>query len=718
MMISRKLLPIIVLGMLVVGFGCSRNISDPVSPPISDVVPETPFDLAVTIGDGTVALSWSIIDSLAELTYRVYVSDSTGAEYSVVGETIELSYTVGNLRNGNVYFFKVSSVNGDGFEGYKSIPVSAVPGLYGIIINDGDDFTDRRDVVLTLTAPDNTSLMQISDDSTFSGSQWESFLPSRAFRLASGDGVKTVYCRFRDASDTRTSRYFDDTIILDTHSFIDSLRFTPTGIPLSPGATVHFRLYAGETAGEGSVTIGDDILSLILLDNGQRGDAQAGDGIYELDYTIDANLDFENQIVYGNFIDPAGNIATPVQANATMTVRRPPDAVTIYSIDTPDGFFDRLQIAWSVSTAPDFAQYRIYRDTSAGVDSSDSLVRIITSSGTVTAIDTGLTENTRYYYRVYVMDNTGLWTGSDEADGLTGQNLPPDPVELYPPVATPGRHDRLELSWSQSNDSDFLRYELYRSYDTTVDSLDILLFISDSQTTFTDTGLDADSIYYYGVMARDVVGNISWSNTASGRTNVDDPPSPVSLLPVAMEPDRYQDVALEWNRSNADDFESYRLFRWQEDIGRADSALIFITTDIDVTSFMDHPPFNTVEDTINFWYILHLFDEGGNNAASDSIRVHLVDSDPPQASGSVAPSDSSLIVSWSPVDIPDFASYRLLRDTDPDTSGALTVFVTADQEMTTYTDESTVDDQIYYYWVDIYDVRNNSSLSLLGSGSW
>lgn len=717
-MISRRLLPIIALGLLVVGFGCSRNIPDPVSPPVTDVVPETPFDLAAAIGDGTVALSWSVIDSLSELTYRVYMSDSTGAEYSLVGETIELSYAIGSLRNGDTYFFKVSSVNGDGFEGYKSIPVSAVPGLYGIIINNGDDFTDRRDVTLTMTAPGNTSLMQISSDSTFSGSQWESFSPSRSFRLASGDGVKTVYCRFRDASDTRTSGHFNDTIILDTQSFIDSLRFTPAGVPLSPGDNVHFRLYTGETTGEGSVTIGNNILSLILFDNGERGDAQAGDGVYEFDYTIDANLDFENQIVYGDFIDPAGNVAARVQANATMTVRRPPDAVTIYSINAPDGFFDRLQIAWSASTAPDFAQYRIYRDTSAGVDSSDFLARTITSAGTITAIDTGLTENTRYYYRVYVMDNTGLWAGSNEADGLTGQDLPPDPVELFPPVATPGRHDRLELSWSQSSDNDFLRYELYRSYDPAVDSLDILLFISDSQRTHIDTGLAADSIYYYGVLTRDVAGNVSWSNTASGRTNVDDPPSPVSLLPVAVEPDRYQDVTLEWSPSDADDFESYRLFRWQEDIGRADSVLIFITTDIDVTSFMDHPPFNTVEDTVNFWYILHLSDQGGNSAASDSIRVHLVDSDPPQVSGSVAPSDSSLIISWSPPDIPDFASYRLLRDTDPDTSGALTVFVTTDQEITTYTDESTVDDQIYYYWVDIYDVRNNSSLSLLGSGSW
>ena len=715
---SKKLLSFIVPGVLVVILACSRNIPDPISPPLDGTVPETPFNLTATIGDGTVALSWSVVDSLPELIYRIYLSDSAETEYSPAGETNELSYMVGNLRNGNTYSFKVSSVNSDGFEGYKSNPISATPNLYGIIINNGNEFTDQIVVTLSLTAPANTGLMQVSGDPTFLGSQWESFSPSRVFRLAGGDGVKAVYCRFRDASDMPTSSYFGDSITLDTQSFIDSLRFTPAGVPLSPGATVHFRLYPGETDGEGAVTVGDDILTLILLDNGERGDVLADDGIYELDYTIDINLDFEDQIVYGDFIDRAGNSAPRIQANFPMTVRRPPDAVTVYSVSVPDEAFDRLQISWSRSGASDFAQYRIYRDTSAGVDSSDFLVRTITSPGTVTAVDTGLTENTRYYYRVYVMDNTGLMAGSNEDDGLTGQDLPPDPVELFPPVATPGTHDRLALSWSESNNNDFLRYELYRSYDPAVDSLDILLFTSNSQESFTDTGLAADSLYYYGVLTRDLAGNVSWSNSVNGRTNTDDPPSQVTLLPVAVEPDRYQDVSLDWSQSDDDDFESYRLFRWQEDIGRADSTLVFLTTDIDVTSFIDHPPFNTVEDTVNFWYILHLFDEGGNTAASDSIRAHLVDNDPPQVSGSVTPSDSSLIIVWSPADIPDFANYRLLRDTDSDSSGAITVFVSSDQEVITYTDESTVDDQVYYYWLDIYDVRSNSTLSLLGSGSW
>ncbi len=706
------------LGALAVSFGCSRNIPDPVSPPLTDVVPETPFDLTATVGDGAVSLSWSVVDSLSESTYRVYVSDSAAVEYSMAGATTEFSHVVENLRNGDIYFFKVSSVDSDGFEGYKSDPVSAVPNLYGITINNGNDYTGERDVALTLTAPDNTNLMQIAGDSTFPGSQWESFVPLKAYRLAGGDGVKTVYCRFRDASDMRTSSHFSDIVTLDTQSFIDSLRFTPAGVPLSPGATVHFSLYAGETDGEGTVIVGNDILNLTLLDNGERGDALAGDGVYELDYSIDLDLDFEDRIVYGDFVDRTGNSAARIQANATMTVRRPPDAVNIYSIIAPDGFFDRLQISWNPSSAPDFAQYRIYRDTIAGVDSSDYLARTITSSGTVTAVDTELEENTRYYYRVFVMDNTGLMTGSNEADALTAQNLPPDPVELYPPVATPGTYDRLELSWSESNDNDFLRYELYRSYDSAVDSLDILLFTSNSQESFIDTDLAADSVYYYGVVARDIAGNVSWSNIMSGRTNADDPPLPVTLLPVAVEPDGYQDVALEWSGSDDDDFESYRLFRWQEDLGRTDSGLVFLTADIGITSFMDHPPFNTVEDTVNFWYILHLFDEGGNSAASDSVRVHLIDNDPPPVSGSVTPSDSSLIAAWSTSDIPDFASYRLLRDIDADTSGALTIFVTANQEVTSYTDESTVDDQIYYYWLDIYDVRNNSSLSLLGSGSW
>jgi hypothetical protein len=415
-----------------------------------------------------------------------------------------------------------------------------------------------------------------------------------------------------------TWRFYYDSIILDTEAFIDSVIFSPAG-PFSPGETVHFAVYTTEAGGSAGISIGAGITDIGLFDNGQRGDVTVDDGIYELDYNIPPAFDFEDQIVYGDFADRAGNNAATVQANSRLSVRRPPDAVNIFSIIAPQGYHDRLDLGWEQATVQDFAQYRVYRGTSPGVDSTDLLAASIISISGTSLTDTGLVENTTYYYVVYVVDVTGLWSGSNEVSATTGIDMPPEAVTLYP---------------------------------------------------------------------------------------------------VIIEPDYYQEIEIEWSQSPDDDFESYRLYRWREDIGRSDSLLAAFVANRQSTSFTDHPPFDTAANMTDFWYVVHVYDNAGYSTASDSIRVHLVDAIPPTVSGSVSSSDSSLVMTWSQPDIPDFGSYRLLRDTDSNPAGAITVFVSPNSTTITYDDESTIEGQTYYYWLDIYDIRDNKSQTNLGSGAW
>lgn len=607
----------IVLALLT---GCTRNFKDAVSPPIdTSAIPPTPIDLSAEIGDGFIALAWSISDTSLVSQYQIYKADSVGEEYTIIGNSLIESFTANNLQNGQLYFFKVSSLNADGFEGYSSDPIFAVPELFAIQINNGNEYTSQLNVTLNLTAPADVRLMQVSSDSSFSGSQWEAYFAARAFQLDNGDGIKTVYCRFRDFSDRTTWGYFSDSIILDTEAFIDSVVFSPSG-PFSPGESIHFSVYASEPDGSASITIGNSITNVDLFDNGSRGDAVADDGIYEFDFTIPLSFDFEDQIIYGDFADRAGNTAAIIEAANLLSIRRAPNGVNIFGVTAPHGSFDILELEWEQSEASDFAQYRIYRGNIAGVDSTDFLVASISSIGETAVADTGLSENMTYYYKVYVVDITGLWGGSNEVSASTGQNTVPDPVVLYP---------------------------------------------------------------------------------------------------IIVEPDHYQEINIEWSEANINDFESYRLYRWQESVGRDDSVIVAFITDRNSTTFTDQPPFNPPGvDTVSFWYILHVYDNTGNNAGSDSVLARLIDAAPPQVTGSVSASDSSLIITWSQSEIPDFGSYRLLRDIDSNPVGAVTVFVTADQLTVTYDDEATTEGQTYYYWLDIYDLRDNSSQSVLGSGAW
>lgn len=602
-------------------FGCDRSIDKSLSPPIDgSSIPPTPGNLTARIGDGFVILNWTISDTALVSGYRIYSANSMDAQYTLIGNSQTESFTAGNLLNGQIYYFRVSAFNADDFEGYKSDPVSAVPELYAILINDGGLYTNDVNVTLSLTAPSGTRFMQISPDSAFSNSQWEMFAASKSYVLENGDGLKYVYCRFRDSADRWTWSYFEDSITLDSEAFIDSISFSPSG-PFSPGETVHFYHYTDESDGNAGIIIGANVADIALFDNGQRGDTYPGDGIYEVDYIIPSTFDFEDNFVYGRFIDRAGNMASSVVADDRLSVRRPPDAVNIFSINVPQGEYDRLVLNWERSTAQDFAQYRVYRATSSGVDSTDFLAASVFSIGGTSLTDTGLVENTAYYYKVYVVDMTGLWSGSNEVNATTGPDSPPEPVDLYP---------------------------------------------------------------------------------------------------VIVEPDMYQNVEIEWSESPDNDFQSYRLYRWQEIDGRSDSVLTAFITNRQITTHTDHPPFDVSSNTMNYWYVLHLYDYGGNSSPSDSVLAHLVDDIPPTVSaGTVTASDSSIMATWLQSDIPDFGSYRLLRGINSDPNLAIMIFLTSNRATVTYDDINTVEGQTYYYWIKVYDLRGNSSVAfLLGSESW
>ncbi len=80
-----------------------------------------------------------------------------------------------------------------------------------------------------------------------------------------------------------------------------------------------------------------------------------------------------------------------------------------------------MAIQWSENQDNDFAQYEIYRSQSAGVNRSSTLIGTITDQSTTSYTDTYITfAGTTYYYKVYVVDQEGLYNqGSNEVSGVT-----------------------------------------------------------------------------------------------------------------------------------------------------------------------------------------------------------------------------------------------------------------------------------------------------------
>jgi hypothetical protein len=86
--------------------------------------PAAPTNLVATIGDASVALSWSASSNAT--SYYVKRSLTSGSGFTTVATNASLTYTNTGLSNGTLYYFVVSAVGAAG-EGTNSLAVSARP---------------------------------------------------------------------------------------------------------------------------------------------------------------------------------------------------------------------------------------------------------------------------------------------------------------------------------------------------------------------------------------------------------------------------------------------------------------------------------------------------------------------------------------------------------------------------------------------------------------
>jgi hypothetical protein len=71
-------------------------------------------------------------------------------------------------------------------------------------INAGASITSSPFVTLALSATGATEMI-ISNDAGFAGASWETYATSKPWTLISGDGLKTVYAKFRNAAGDMSS---------------------------------------------------------------------------------------------------------------------------------------------------------------------------------------------------------------------------------------------------------------------------------------------------------------------------------------------------------------------------------------------------------------------------------------------------------------------------------------------------------------------------------
>ena len=219
-----------------------------------------------------------------------------------------------------------------------------------------------------------------------------------------------------------------------------------------------------------------------------------------------------------------GGTTGPV--NATVIVNPPPD---ITPPTDPTGLSasaistSQINLSWTASIDPPpnvsgLAGYRIERCTGSGCT---GFVQVGLSA-VASYSDTGLAPATTYTYRVRAYDNATNNSGySNTANATTW--TPPDTTPPTTPFlsGSPFSSTQIDLSWTASTDSGsgLSDYRVYRGGT-------LIATLGTSVTAYSDVGLTPSTLYSYYVVARDVAGNVSNSNTISVTT-----PAPPDTTP-------------------------------------------------------------------------------------------------------------------------------------------------------------------------------------------
>ncbi|MCK4295290.1 MAG: fibronectin type III domain-containing protein, partial [Candidatus Marinimicrobia bacterium] len=106
-----------------------------------------------------------------------------------------------------------------------------------------------------------------------------------------------------------------------------------------------------------------------------------------------------------------------VEVYMNMPADEPPTAVTL--AEPMNNTSNSIDITWSRNYDNDFAAYQLYYDTTPAVTENSTLVTTITDNNQNSFTVTGLSANTTYYFKVYVMDTAQQTTGSNVVSGTT-----------------------------------------------------------------------------------------------------------------------------------------------------------------------------------------------------------------------------------------------------------------------------------------------------------
>ncbi|MDW7694203.1 carbohydrate-binding protein [Flammeovirgaceae bacterium SG7u.111] len=414
-----------------------------------------------------------------------------------------------------------------------------------------------------------------------------------------------------------------------------------------------------------------------------NGRARIGSlGATETTFT-DTNIETDSTYYYwikGTYDDGSSISSDAVGA----TIPQPVPGITL----TADGSEVEVALSWEIKNTS-FRHQEIFRD---GDSNPSGRSRIASISATdTTYIDTSIVADSTYFYWIKGIYDDGSNINSNSAQASTA-SVPIVPAIVLEANAT---DVAIQLSWEIKNTS-FRHQEIFRDTDSNPSGRTHIGSLGATDTTFTDSDLEAGITYYYWIKG-------VYNDGSNINSNVGQATAPEEILVPAITlvgEGNYGYAALNWTIENTS-FHHQEIFRDGDSnpSGRSRIASISATD----TTYIDT---NIVADSTYFYWIKGIYDDG---SSINSEGIGVVIPPTPSITLTAVANDATISLDWIVENI-TFSNQEIYRSTNSDSTSSELIASVANS-ITTFTDSTAEAGNTYYYWVKGIDDNGFSVIS-------